>query len=73
VKIDGRPIMMGSPHEMIKNGTAFVTEDRKILGLNLIGAVRTNISIAYLYKVLKLKLLLNFKREAEEIDALINQ
>jgi len=41
---DGKEIRTGTVGEAVNNGIAYVTEDRKRYGLNLIGAVATNIS-----------------------------
>ncbi len=45
---DGREIQTRSVEEAIRNGIAYVTEDRKQYGLNLIDDIRHNISIAAL-------------------------
>ena len=57
----------------INNGMAFITEDRKIFGLNLIASVKDNITIAYLRQVLKGGFLMNFKKEKQTSDALIEK
>ena len=57
----------------INNGLAFITEDRKVFGLNLIASVKDNITIAYLSKVLRGKFLMNFKKEREVSDDLIKK
>lgn len=57
----------------ISNGLAFITEDRKIFGLNLIASVKDNITIAYLKKVLKGNFLMNFKKERSTADELIQK
>jgi putative multiple sugar transport system ATP-binding protein len=43
---DGRPIEVRSVREAVANGIAYVTEDRKRYGLNLIEDVKRNISMA---------------------------
>ncbi|GAA1810732.1 multiple monosaccharide ABC transporter ATP-binding protein [Nesterenkonia flava] len=45
---DGQQITTSSVPEAIRHGIAYTTEDRKGLGLNLIGTVQTNISLASL-------------------------
>lgn len=57
--------------DAIKNGIAFITEDRKLHGLNLIGSVKSNITIVYLKKILKGNLVLNFKKERSLVDKMI--
>ncbi len=71
VEINGRHVKIRGPKTAIKNGLAFITEDRKLYGLNLIGSIKTNISAAYLAKVLKANLVLDFKKEVKEVDALM--
>lgn len=71
VAIQGKPI--SSVRSAIQNGLAFVTEDRKLFGLNLIGSVKDNITITYLKKVLRGNFLLNFKKECEIADDLIQK
>lgn len=50
VSIDGRTVEISSPRDAIKNGMAFVSEDRKNIGLNLVGSVKENITLANLKK-----------------------
>ena len=57
----------------IRNGLAFITEDRKRYGLNLIASVKDNITIAYLKKVLRGGCLMNFKEERTVADNLIEK
>lgn len=64
---------MGTVKKAIDNGMAYITEDRKISGLNLIASVKDNISITYLNMVTKAKFLLDFKKEREISDNLINK
>lgn len=57
----------------INNGLAFITEDRKIFGLNLIASVKDNITIAYLKNVLSGNFLMNFRKERRIADELIQK
>jgi putative multiple sugar transport system ATP-binding protein len=43
---DGQEVQLRTVREAIKHGVAYVTEDRKRFGLNLIGNIMSNISIA---------------------------
>lgn len=63
--IHDKPVKIKSPKTAIQNGIAFITEDRKEKGLNLIGSVKNNISIVYLKEMTFGNLLLNFKKERE--------
>jgi putative multiple sugar transport system ATP-binding protein len=51
---DGREIRTRTVGEAIRNGIAYVTEDRKRYGLNLIGSITVNVSAAALGKLAKL-------------------
>lgn len=62
-----------SPGRAIQAGIGFVSEDRKIYGLNLIDSVKNNISIAYMKYVLCFKYLINFKKEKEIVDKWIKE
>ncbi len=74
---DGKVFLKGqrikSIHAAIKNGLAFITEDRKITGLNLIASVKDNATLAYLKQVLRAKFLINFKKERTVADELIEK
>jgi ABC-type sugar transport system, ATPase component len=48
---EGEKIELNSPIDAISNGIAYLSEDRKNSGLNLIQSIRENISIASLDKV----------------------
>jgi len=48
LKLGGQPITVRKPAEAMRNGIAFVTEDRKLTGLNLTDSVRNNICLASL-------------------------
>jgi len=61
-------IDINSTSKAIGKGIGFVPEDRKLNGLNLISSVKNNISIVYLYKVLRANFILNFKKEKRISD-----
>ncbi|MGM4984510.1 sugar ABC transporter ATP-binding protein [Hyphomicrobiales bacterium] len=48
LKLGGQPITVRKPAEAMRHGIAFVTEDRKLTGLNLTDSVRNNICLASL-------------------------
>ncbi|KQY42632.1 sugar ABC transporter ATP-binding protein [Rhizobium sp. Root483D2] len=48
VHLDGQLISVSTPANAMKQGIAFVTEDRKVTGLNLSDSVRNNICLASL-------------------------
>jgi len=51
IRIRGRQAAIRSPRGAIKRRIALITEDRKMTGLNLVGTVEENISIAALDRV----------------------
>ena len=73
VKINGQQVKIKSPAQAIAQGIAFVSEDRKLFGLNLVSSVKTNICDVYLEKITKLKYLLNFKSEKNIVDSYISK
>lgn len=71
--VRGKKVRIKSPATAIKNGLAFVSEDRKIYGLNLVGSIKKNISLAYLNKVLIGNIFINFKKEKDIAGKLMEQ
>lgn len=64
---------VNSVKRAIANKMAYITEDRKISGLNLIASVKDNISMAYMDLILKAHFLLDFKKEKEAAADLIEK
>lgn len=71
VMMKKKPI--NSVKRAIANGMAYITEDRKISGLNLIASVKDNISMTYMDLILKAHFLLDFKKEKEAAGDLIEK
>lgn len=71
--VKGKQIRIKNPATAIKNGLAFVSEDRKMYGLNLVGNIKDNIALAYLDKVLIGKMFVDSKKEKEIADNLMDQ
>ena len=70
----GKKIELGNVRQAIEQGIAYTTEDRKTAGLNLIGDIKENITIAGLKKLSK-RWVINRSREigvAEEYRAKLN-
>ena len=63
VTVNGKHIK--SVKDSVNNGLAFITEDRKIYGLNLIASIKDNISMVYLKSMLKGKFLIDFKKSVK--------
>lgn len=53
---DGKEIIINNVRQAIKHGLAYVTEDRKSAGLNLIDSIKGNIPLASLEKISKYSL-----------------
>ncbi len=50
IKMNGKPVRIKEPADGIRNRIAFVSEDRKTVGLNLISTIKDNITLANLEK-----------------------
>ena len=51
--VNGKQVKVSSPQDIIKEGVALITEDRKVTGLNLSGTVNDNIAMVAIKKLLK--------------------
>ena len=65
ISVEGRPSDIGSPSDAIRNGIAFVTEDRKRFGLILDQTISDNMTLAGLKRISGQFLI----REAREVKA----
>ncbi len=70
IRINGKPANNKTPYDSIKNGIAFVTEDRKNSGLALILSVKENATLTSVRKFYKGPFI-SRKREAEEVKRAI--
>ncbi len=61
---DGKEIVLNNAKQAIQNGLAYVTEDRKSAGLNLIDSIMRNIAIAGLEKISR-KMVIDENREIQ--------
>lgn len=71
--INGKPVRVSAPQDIIKEGVALITEDRKVTGLNLSGTVNDNIGMVAIKKLLKNGLYSKSKAQAaaqEYVDKL---
>ena len=50
--VHGKRVKISSPQDIIKQGVALITEDRKVTGLNLSGTVNDNIAMVAIKKLL---------------------
>ena len=53
IRVKGKNITVHTPKDIIREGVALVTEDRKVTGLNLSGTVNDNISMVAIQKTLQ--------------------
>ncbi len=51
--VKGKKIRVNAPQDIIREGVALITEDRKVTGLNLSGTVNDNIAMVAIKKLLK--------------------
>jgi ribose transport system ATP-binding protein len=72
IYIDGKPINIKSPRDAIKEGLAFITEDRKSEGLILDQPVYFNIATTN-FKKFKRKFLLNINEIKKEAKRFVNE
>jgi len=73
--IDGKPVQIKKSADGIKNHIAFVTEDRKEIGLDLISSVKNNITLANLEKYCFAKFIINSHTEtknAQKFSEMLN-
>ena len=52
IYVNGKKVKVSSPQDIIKEGVALITEDRKVTGLNLSGTVNDNIAMVAIKKLL---------------------
>ncbi len=71
--VEGEPVEIGSERDAIKRGIALVSEDRKILGLNLNASVKDNISIVHLDDFCVGKMFLRPGKEQREVEKIAGE
>ena len=71
VYIAGEKVNIRSPRDAISHGLALVSEDRKNVGLNLVGSVKENITIANLEKYCRFGVI-KFREEKKAGDGLMD-
>ncbi|MDO4269858.1 MAG: sugar ABC transporter ATP-binding protein [Eubacteriales bacterium] len=68
VFIRDKRVAVHSPHDIIKEGVALITEDRKVTGLNLSGTVNDNIAMVAIRKLLSHGLYNKNKARSASLD-----
>lgn len=69
----GKPVRNDSPGEAIKKGFALVPEDRKLAGLNLLGSVRFNTTLAALSRFAGMGGIIRSKKERLAAETIARQ
>jgi inositol transport system ATP-binding protein len=67
-----KPVTIKSSKDAIKNGISFVTEDRKLYGLNLKGSVKDNITLVNFDKITYLNQVIKKAKEKSVVNEQIN-
>ena len=67
VLLDGKPVDIQSPKDAVENGIAYVSEDRKNLGVLLKMSIRWNITLPILKRLSHLSFI-DFKKEEECVN-----
>jgi ribose transport system ATP-binding protein len=73
IAIDGRHVRITKPHDSIRAGIAFITEDRKAQGLVLGMSVRENITLAHLAEFVDRDLLVDARRERASAEKMVEE
>ena len=73
IAIDGAPVRIRGPHDGIRAGIAFITEDRKGQGLVLGMSVRENITLAHLAQFVNREHLISRDRETASAKRMVDE
>ncbi|MBS1184142.1 MAG: D-xylose transporter ATP-binding protein, partial [Proteobacteria bacterium] len=65
IQIGGQPVTIANPSDAIRNRIALVSEDRKLMGLNLRASVKDNISLINLARYCNLGGVIRARQEVE--------
>jgi len=65
IQIGGQPVSIATPRDAIRNRIALVSEDRKLMGLNLRASVKDNISLINLARYCNLGGVIRARQEVE--------
>jgi ABC-type sugar transport system ATPase subunit len=72
VLLDGKELRIHSPHDALRHGIAYVPEDRKAQALILDMSVRENLTLAIHDSLLRLRIFLSRRKEAEVTERYID-
>lgn len=73
ILVNGQQVQIEKPKDAIRQGIAFVSEDRKVVGLNLIGSIRENITLANLKKYCTGGVFIKENEECSLVDSYIEK
>lgn len=73
IYVNGKLVQIKSPRDAVKNGIAFITEDRKAQGLLMKLGVRENSTVVYLKKLVNALNVIDDKKEKEIAKKYISQ
>ncbi|WP_026783902.1 sugar ABC transporter ATP-binding protein [Pleomorphomonas koreensis] len=73
VRIDGRPVAIASPRDAIRHRIALVSEDRKLMGLNLRASVKDNVSLIDLGRYCNLGGVIRARQEVDVVRRQIDR
>ncbi|MGI6113695.1 MAG: sugar ABC transporter ATP-binding protein [Mahellales bacterium] len=73
IYVYGKKININNPSDAVRNGIAYLSEDRKRYGLNLILDVEHNISIANMKKFVKAKFFINKNKAQKNASIMIDR
>lgn len=71
--VNGKKTEIKKPKDAIREGIAFVSEDRKVVGLNLIGSIRENITLANLKRYCTGGFFIKENAECSVVDSYIEK
>jgi len=63
IKFEDKVVHIKKPQDALNAGITFISEDRKKIGLNLIGSIRENITLSNLNEYCKYNLIIDSKKE----------
>lgn len=73
ILVNGQQVQIEKPKDAIRQGIAFVSEDRKVVGLNLIGSICENITLANLKKYCTGGVFIKENEECSLVDSYIEK
>lgn len=63
ITFEGKELSIKNPKDALDTGITFISEDRKKVGLNLLGSIRENITLSNLHDYCKYNIIIDKKKE----------